>query len=124
MLNTAYEMRMSDWSSDVCSSDLRVAVEPVGNGIAVRRYRSRRHLDLVHDQRHRGDHLCDVCRLRRQAGRAARSADGLDPERHPEGICRARDVDLAGAAVDAADRRHDRSEAHTSELQSLMRTSY
>src|SRR3546814_3955573 len=24
---TAYEMRISDWSSDVCSSDLRVAVE-------------------------------------------------------------------------------------------------
>src|SRR3546814_1068525 len=23
--NTAYEMRISDWSSDVCSSDLRVA---------------------------------------------------------------------------------------------------
>src|SRR3546814_5251640 len=24
---TAYEMRISDWSSDVCSSDLRVAAE-------------------------------------------------------------------------------------------------
>src|SRR3546814_10363177 len=24
---TAYEMRISDWSSDVCSSDLRVAVD-------------------------------------------------------------------------------------------------
>src|SRR3546814_13885705 len=26
---TAYEMRISDWSSDVCSSDLRLACEPV-----------------------------------------------------------------------------------------------
>src|SRR3546814_12421263 len=26
---TAYEMRISDWSSDVCSSDLRVARHPV-----------------------------------------------------------------------------------------------
>src|SRR3546814_7584642 len=26
---TAYEMRISDWSSDVCSSDLLVAVAPV-----------------------------------------------------------------------------------------------
>src|SRR3546814_10175873 len=25
---TAYEMRISDWSSDVCSSDLRLVVEP------------------------------------------------------------------------------------------------
>src|SRR3546814_1871774 len=29
---TAYEMRISDWSSDVCSSDLRVAVVPVAMG--------------------------------------------------------------------------------------------
>src|SRR3546814_5958330 len=27
---TAYEMRMSDWSSDVCSSDLDAVVAPVG----------------------------------------------------------------------------------------------
>src|SRR3546814_8178165 len=26
---TAYEMRISDWSSDVCSSDLLIEVEPV-----------------------------------------------------------------------------------------------
>src|SRR3546814_1781934 len=25
---TAYEMRISDWSSDVCSSDLRIGVRP------------------------------------------------------------------------------------------------
>ncbi len=45
--------------------------------------------------------------VRRQAGRAAREADRHDPERHPEGIRRARHVDLPGAAVDAADRRFD-----------------
>src|SRR3546814_6842610 len=27
---TAYEMRISDWSSDVCSSDLHVGYEPTG----------------------------------------------------------------------------------------------
>src|SRR3546814_4732515 len=33
---TAYEMRISDWSSDVCSSDLpKWAVEIVGVGLAV-----------------------------------------------------------------------------------------
>src|SRR3546814_4403034 len=26
---TAYEMRISDWSSDVCSSDLVIAVQPI-----------------------------------------------------------------------------------------------
>src|SRR3546814_4778122 len=33
---TAYEMRISDWSSDVCSSDLAVFVETreIGDGIA------------------------------------------------------------------------------------------
>src|SRR3546814_6815657 len=28
---TAYEMRISDWSSDVCSSDLEIAVLQTGN---------------------------------------------------------------------------------------------
>src|SRR3546814_3722596 len=28
---TAYEIRMSDWSSDVCSSDLRRAADPQGD---------------------------------------------------------------------------------------------
>src|SRR3546814_1161659 len=31
---TAYEMRISDWSSDVCSSDLLVELEPVQRGQA------------------------------------------------------------------------------------------
>src|SRR3546814_3247711 len=30
---TAYEMRISDWSSDVCSSDLRDHLEPHGWGL-------------------------------------------------------------------------------------------
>src|SRR3546814_14926853 len=28
--NTSYEMRISDWSSDVCSSDLKAGVQSVG----------------------------------------------------------------------------------------------
>src|SRR3546814_5542519 len=31
---TAYEMRISDWSSDVCSSDL-MFIEPKANGISI-----------------------------------------------------------------------------------------
>src|SRR3546814_9734321 len=37
--NTAYEMRISDWSSDVCSSDLRQDIFPhgaVADGIGAR----------------------------------------------------------------------------------------
>src|SRR3546814_2085447 len=30
---TAYEMRISDWSSDVCSSDLRVVHDPLEDGL-------------------------------------------------------------------------------------------
>src|SRR3546814_7309532 len=29
---TAYEMRISDWSSDVCSSDLGAVLWPIGHG--------------------------------------------------------------------------------------------
>src|SRR3546814_2094381 len=34
---TAYEMRISDWSSDVCSSDLRLYSEP-GRGTTIKIY--------------------------------------------------------------------------------------
>src|SRR3546814_3858130 len=37
---TAYEMRISDWSSDVCSSDL--AIPPAGRAAATPRRRDRR----------------------------------------------------------------------------------
>src|SRR3546814_10165226 len=41
--NTAYEMRISDWSSDVCSSDLKrgllIVGEPVGLEGGEREYR-------------------------------------------------------------------------------------
>src|SRR3546814_8285709 len=34
---TAYEMRISDWSSDVCSSDLKATVSELGGGQRIRR---------------------------------------------------------------------------------------
>src|SRR3546814_1375410 len=95
---TAYEMRISDWSSDVCSSDLD------GQG---RRRGGERH--------HRGAQLRHVpwpgvpavhalpAVLRRLRGRqrAAPAVPGRPVPREPQ-----------------------RSEEHTSELQSLMRISY
>src|SRR3546814_19532315 len=49
MQKTAYGLRISDWSSDVCSSDLR-QYEPVGiEAVAREELRS-----LAHDARHEG----------------------------------------------------------------------
>src|SRR3546814_7236388 len=97
---TAYEIRISDWSSDVCSSDLRAeggrAAGHPGAALSL--------LRQGHGQpwvRHpRRDHGLPE--------RGFRSAG--DPGRHRGG-------GLRGAL-------RGRSEEHTSELQSLMRISY
>src|SRR3546814_8372278 len=106
-------MRISDWSSNVCSSDrdrrartgrpIAPGAEDGGGGAAYRRHRTRfqqsahRHFRRVGDAR-----LAAVAGARRRSGALYRGrADGD----------RARDPDI-------------RSEEHTSELQSLMRISY
>src|SRR3546814_3405352 len=108
-------MRISDWSSDVCSSDLLVKRE--FGQILVRVVRSRRSSDgLVRRQEppHQGetDHP-------RRGGDEANVGDFENAETlHPR---------LTHDSVDdEVGRRSDqgRSEEHTSELQSLMRISY
>src|SRR3546814_6094908 len=89
-------MRISDWSSDVCSSDLDVGVAARAAGDAL-------------DRRRR------VVPAQPPALAAHRRAQG-----HPVAIARLLPFDPAGAAAAAA----TRSEEHTSELQSLMRISY
>src|SRR3546814_9538342 len=135
---TAYEMRISDWSSDVCSSDLgALAVDADDLGHA------RLHEDLgARDpsRAHAGDH--DSQRVHRLVDDAQRVLQR--GERHHGGavLVVVEDGDVeellqpvldleAGRRgdvleVDAAEHRRDahRSEEHTSELQSLMRTSY
>src|SRR3546814_1177580 len=118
---TAYDVRISDWSSDVCSSDLGGLVEEPG---------------------HRGvedvaDRLEVVPQLPLLLGGDRRVVEGRAPVRralvHGEardlGCDHGDDLHPAGARADhghplagAVDRR--RSEEHTSELQSLMRISY
>src|SRR3546814_2700742 len=89
---TAYEMRISDWSSDVCSSDLlkeNVIVGrliPAGTGAGMNRLRI-----------------------------AATSRDAA---------LRAQQKKLQEALIAANSAEEERSEEHTSELQSLMRISY
>src|SRR3546814_2753173 len=92
---TAYEMRSSDWSSDVCSSDL--ARPPCLDGIRGRP----------------GD------ALHRQV-QAART----DPPGRPARIASRRRPGLNASAAFIRGHRAPRSEEHTSELPSLMRTSY
>src|SRR3546814_3046244 len=104
---TAYEMRISDWSSDVCSSDLLLRVE------GLHTYYGRAHIlaDLALEAG-RGEVV--VLLGRNGAGKSTtmKSVIGLVP--------------AAKGTVTFEDKRIDRmrSEEHTSELQSLMRTSY
>src|SRR3546814_9304371 len=88
---TAYEMRISDWSSDVCSSDLLLEQPRVG-GRALQDGAAR---GQAAEQGHQPAHLLE--RL----------------------VERPHDLVVDPAAVGV-----ERSEEHTSELQSLMRNSY
>src|SRR3546814_4331695 len=87
---TAYEMRISDWSSDVCSSDLSRLVA-YRHKPAVRRVKAE----------FAGAGILEV-----QANQA----------------CRATTIDKTDDRL--VPQHTDRSEEHTSELQSLMRISY
>src|SRR3546814_2046378 len=109
-------MRISDWSSDVCSSDLLVqqrdrAVGDARDALVVQRRLEVVGVDVVVELLHVGDELIAECR----ALLGGRGRPVL-----PRG-------DLA-VGVERVLRRHPqvllRSEEHTSELQSLMRISY
>src|SRR3546814_9753673 len=95
---TAYEMRISDWSSDVCSSDLGES----GERVAVDAH----HGPFVHQLR----------------AEALVKADRRGvPVEHPPFEPRAVAFD---AELGEMREQRLRSEEHTSELQSLMRISY
>src|SRR3546814_2631047 len=106
---TAYEMRISDWSSDVCSSDL--ATSP----FAADRFRHRGQ-SAGPDQRsrRRSAAFWPASRLQHdgsQAGYIGQNAGGV--------------TRLSRTCRHSQEARSPvRSEEHTSELQSLMRISY
>src|SRR3546814_10198503 len=97
-------MRISDWSSDVCSSDLDR--QRVGAGYlrrSCRRQRADRHFVAEAEDR-RGRAIERQQDVRRAAARFHRKVTAFDDQ--------------------PADQAVIRSEEHTSELQSLMRISY
>src|SRR3546814_9506380 len=106
---TAYEMRISDWSSDVCSSDL-----PLKN------------------LSRKGKFVSAAVLLAACGGSIAlaQNVDGLDIQHilsrgeaaDPDAEALIREVARRGDEMRADAR--ERSEEHTSELQSLMRISY
>src|SRR3546814_4070407 len=112
---TAYEMRMSDWSSDVCSSDLQCSQL---SGLWAR----------ANGCGDPGSY--SSCKGHPPSARSTAPGShrlkyaGLNIQAHPVGDQRrrwlARDPGISASAVAHA----PRSEEHTSELQSLMRNSY
>src|SRR3546814_4815469 len=94
---TAYEMRISDWMSDVCSSDLSLIEMLV--------------------KIHNSPILCAHVRHRLKPSFVIH-ADRLRPR------VQSRRLAVARPAARCPSRCRCRSEEHTSELQSLMRISY
>src|SRR3546814_1603587 len=106
-------MRISDWSSDVCSSDLLDHDAALAAGVVA--------AERVALRKHVGDHALE-------RGALEKEIDETWPGNFRFGQlwrCRQRRDDRLGhRARRLAERLGERSEEHTSELQSLMRISY
>src|SRR3546814_6106625 len=121
----AYEVRMSDWSSDVCSSDLRVVSigRSAGEICGISAFRKEPATFVLDDE-------C-IARVEETLipGRTAQHFQPFlvigradqDGRERPLAILGQDDV---GRQVHPVAHRHERSEEHKSELQSLMRNSY
>src|SRR3546814_2145918 len=96
-------MRISDWSSDVCSSDLRTIFSVLYNDLFVSNQAEAR---------------CVECRTRVTTSLAM---NGMN---NPAGVISVRRSPMLDPRQRGSHRMARRSEEHTSELQSLMRISY
>src|SRR3546814_3134187 len=112
-------MRISDWSSDVCSSDL--AGLPMTAMVRVRRQQRHHAAGLgEHHLFERGIDLAPARRLLERRGRARAVAHVGDGDLHGIFV----HLDVVMSEDFGANHGILRSEEHTSELQSLMRISY
>src|SRR3546814_5960052 len=110
-------MRISDWSSDVCSSDLCVGDDPIERLVVVSPYWDSKLEGIARLKAGLGNPVTDIL--------IEDDANGFPVSELP----RLSDVALFDISPNAAGRfLHAkliiRSEEHTSELQSLMRISY
>src|SRR3546814_2202622 len=104
-------MRISDWSSDVCSSDLCVEKPAFYSRVSGRAAVTRLHLAMMRGHHQFADLSACPLGLVRQHADVGRVAKPVDP-----GTCALGRIDQC-----IQHRRDGRSEEHTSELQSLMR---
>src|SRR3546814_3806340 len=118
---TAYEMRISDWSSDVCSSDLGPAMKVFDTRLAgVKRIE----IPVFSDER---GYFLESYQARRYEKLLGLTASFVqdNSSRSRRGVLRGlhyQNTHPQGKLVQVA--HGERSEEHTSELQSLMRISY
>src|SRR3546814_3325582 len=122
-------MRISDWSSDVCSSDLRIGIgagfvaqEPAGEFAVLEVERDRVVAREFHRARAALRVGAAVVFLPRDIGERGFGLRARGAESEQAGLA-AGPVDEAQPLAIEADR-GGRSEEHTSDLQSLMRISY
>src|SRR3546814_8983174 len=122
-------MRISDWSSDVCSSDLLLPQHLAAVAVGARAVHAQQRggSGNLWQAAQQGERL--LSQLLRRCGRqaaACRRRTGLrglrSGRRWP--LRTVRRLDAGAAAPHAAHAEDHRSEEHTSELQSLMRISY
>src|SRR3546814_8755306 len=115
-LKTAYDMRMSDWSADVCSSYLA----PTG----LESRSASRHAGPVETSPFNArDHGPTFWTTNNMACAPASSGPGRSVATFRR-TTNNRDLEAMSADRGAAGGEHGRSAEHMSELQSLMRTSY
>src|SRR3546814_5022905 len=142
-------MRISDWSSDVCSSDLRVIAPPSALRAAIspslrdredhhvrypvesgHSFSAKKLFDIVHRELHpRRPSVVALARMRRDLHRAEQRVHFGDAQGPPcphRPMARHRRGDEFEPLFEPERRiiAHERSEEHTYELQSLMRISY
>src|SRR3546814_3063137 len=123
---TAYEMRISDWSSDVCSSDLRN--NPSCSGLSRASRATASSLALDPRLKAEGDERSNWKRAWQLAVSHAAHAEVLHLEEFLDAVLGAFAADAgflhAAEGRDLGGDEAGRSEEHTSELQSLMRITY
>src|SRR3546814_1975758 len=114
-------MRISDWSSDVCSSDLSAEQQPVSFEARARGPQRRRELRRLAAHHEADRHHPEQGRDRDQRDERGEQGDGPAAQAH---IAPLRLASRSCTSVTARMHRQSRSEEHTSELQALMRSSY